>query len=51
MTPDRRPEAATVDEIEAEYLREIDAAMRRGDNDAALELSTGLNEYRTHLKA
>lgn len=44
-------EQTSTDGIEAEYLREIDDATGRGDNDRALELSTGLNEYRTHFKA
>jgi hypothetical protein len=38
------------DPIEAEYLRAIQSAEWRGDNDAASELAAGLREYRRNYK-
>lgn len=39
-----------MDDIEREYERALLLAVHRQDNDLALELITGLNEYRRYYK-
>jgi ABC-type taurine transport system substrate-binding protein len=38
------------DQIERDYARAINAAIRRGDNDAAHEFSVGLTQYQRSYK-
>lgn len=39
-----------MDPIEAEYARHIAGALRQGDQEKAIDLQTGLNEYQKYFK-
>jgi hypothetical protein len=38
------------DDVEREYVREINRAMAEGDNDRAYDLAVGLRQYRESYK-